>query len=165
VHQQLIRDKSVVECPFFVLYNWNEIIQGREYVVTYLSKSFDPLFTYFHVVVGSCMATHKLPHIAASSKIYVKYPPKMSLLTVKAKSYAAAPGPTLHWIETTVCVRPLVAPRDCLLGAAEHTYMNTEPYESQRSFQYSSWIENWGTRTETHVSDKDRPELRHGEHP
>ena len=98
-------------------------------------NTFDPPFHLLPWgVFGSCTATHKLPHTTASSTIYVKYPPKMSFLIVKAKSDAAAAGPTVLWIETTVCARPFVAPRDRLLGAAEHTYMSTEPYNLQRSF-------------------------------
>jgi hypothetical protein len=127
-----IRDKSVGECPFFlVLYSLTEVIQGRNTLRPIFL--FDPPFTYFHVVFGSCTATHMLQHTAASSTTYVKYPPKMSFWTEKAKSDAAAAGATVLWIETTVCARPFVAPRDRLLGAAEHTYMNTEPYELQRS--------------------------------
>jgi hypothetical protein len=136
-----IRDKSVRECPIlYVLYSSIEVIQGRNTLGPIFL--FDPLapFTYFHVVFGSCTATHMLPHTAASSTTYVRYPPKMSFLTEKAKRDAAAAGATVLWIETTVCARPFVAPRDRLLGAAEHTYMNTEPYELQRS---SVWVHRY----------------------
>jgi hypothetical protein len=74
-------------------------------------------------------------HTAASSTIYVKYPPKISFLTVRAKSdAAAAAGPIVLCIDATVCVRPFVAPKNHLLGTAEHTYMDTEPYDLERSF-------------------------------
>ena len=50
----------------------------------------------------------------------------------KANSDAAAAGATVRWIETIVCARPFVAPKDRLLGAEDDTYMKTEPDEEFR---------------------------------
>ena len=63
----------------------------------------------------------------ASKIVYEKYPPKILFCSEKAKSDVAAAGPSARCVETIVCARPFMAPREHLFGAAEETNTNTEP--------------------------------------
>ena len=81
----------------------------------------------FQVFLGSCEAAYNPTPARASKTAYANCPPKILFCSEKAKSDAAAAGPTARCVETIVCARPFIAPRERLFGAAEETNINTEP--------------------------------------
>ncbi len=60
---------------------------------------------------------------------YPKLPPKTLFVRENAKSQSAAAGPTMRWIDATICARPFVAPSDRLLRMAEEMYIYEAPDE------------------------------------
>src|SRR6266702_1104425 len=88
--------------------------------------------------LGSCVAKHSATHTMESKTAYANCPPRTLFCKEKAKSDAVAAGPTAHWIATTVCARPLVAPGDRLFGGEEEIYMSIEPNKIGREQKWSS---------------------------
>jgi len=60
--------------------------------------------------------------------MYTAYPPRRFFSTEYEKRDVDKACPMAQAMETVVCERPLVAPKDCLLGAEEVMYMNIVPY-------------------------------------
>jgi hypothetical protein len=52
---------------------------------------------------------------------YTNHPPRRFLSREREKRDVEATGPIARTIEMQVCAIPFVAPRECLLGAAERT--------------------------------------------
>ena len=87
----------------------------------------------FQAFLGSWKATYSPTHARESKTAYANCPPKILFCREKAKSDAAAAGPTARCVETTVCARPFMEPRERLFGTAEETNMNIEPNAQRRT--------------------------------
>jgi hypothetical protein len=72
---------------------------------------------------GSCAEILRPTPTKMTRITYAKFPPKILFVRENANNQSAVVGPTICWIDATVCARPCVAPSDRLLGAAEEMYM------------------------------------------
>jgi hypothetical protein len=64
--------------------------------------------------------------------MYTAYPPRSFVSTEYEKREVDKAGPMARAMEPVVCERPLVAPKDLLLGAAEVVNMNIVPHAKSK---------------------------------
>jgi len=80
-----------------------------------------------HTFSGRRVARRNAKQESVAKITYTAYPPRRFFSTEYEKRDVDKAGPMARAMETVVCERPLVAPKDCLLGAEEVTNMNIVP--------------------------------------